>query len=317
MDNVVFDALAFSVSVTGPICIVLGLGILLKKIQLVNDNFVHVGSKLVFTVTLPSLLFITISQSSFRFSEQIDMALCGVVGTLLIWFVTEFIVTKKVGRKEDRGALIVGIFRGNMGVFGLAYCFNAMGSSGLVLASLYLASVTILYNILTVITLNRSIDRQGGVLHLIKDVLKNPLMIGILLGLLVAWSGITLPQLVIQSGQYFSQMTLPLALICTGASLSSDSFRRGLSIVFVSAFCKLMVVPVVMALLGLLVGLRENELAVVVLMSCVPTAAAAYVMVQSMGSNSELMAKIIVATTLGSLLTTTVFLTLLKSGSFI
>ena len=47
---------AFSASITGPICLMLVLGVMLKRIGLINENFIDVASKVVFQVTLPAML---------------------------------------------------------------------------------------------------------------------------------------------------------------------------------------------------------------------------------------------------------------------
>ena len=39
------QSLAFSFSITGPIFVVLALGVYLRRIGLINDNFIDVGSK--------------------------------------------------------------------------------------------------------------------------------------------------------------------------------------------------------------------------------------------------------------------------------
>ncbi len=53
------DTLEFSLSVTGPIFVILGLGGWLRRIGMINDAFIEVGSRLVFNVTLPALLFVS------------------------------------------------------------------------------------------------------------------------------------------------------------------------------------------------------------------------------------------------------------------
>ena len=55
--------LGFSLSVTGPIFVILGLGAWLRRIGTINDAFIEVGSRLVFNVTLPALLFISVSKT--------------------------------------------------------------------------------------------------------------------------------------------------------------------------------------------------------------------------------------------------------------
>ncbi len=68
--NTLWEQFAFSASVTGPICLMLFLGVMLKRIGLINDNFIDVASKVVFQVTLPAMLFLSIVQSNHNFFSQ-------------------------------------------------------------------------------------------------------------------------------------------------------------------------------------------------------------------------------------------------------
>ena len=104
----------------------------------------------------------------------------------------------------------------------LAYAVNAYGETALAASSLYLGMVTVLYNVLAVITLNRSLNRHRSALSTLKSIARNPLIIGIVSALPFAYFETPLPQLIQQTGQYFAQMALPLALLCTGGSLSLD-----------------------------------------------------------------------------------------------
>ena len=58
-------SLRFSLSITGPICVVLLLGIWLKQLGLLPDSFVESASRLVFQVTLPALLFLSMVRTDF------------------------------------------------------------------------------------------------------------------------------------------------------------------------------------------------------------------------------------------------------------
>ena len=55
----------FAVTVIGPVLALLVMGNILIRVKLINDDFVAMGSKLVFTVALPALLFLSISQADF------------------------------------------------------------------------------------------------------------------------------------------------------------------------------------------------------------------------------------------------------------
>ncbi len=305
------QTLAFSFSITGPIFVVLVLGIFLSRRQMINDNFIDVGSRLVFNVTLPALLFISISRTSIEQSANLPLIGAGLLLTVVGYVLLELLAAKTVQPAADRGVVVQGGFRSNMGIIGLAYCFNAYGDAGLAGASLYLGAVTILYNVLAVITLSRSLNRDQGLGPTLRGIARNPLIIGILLGVPFAWSGVQLPQLVVRTGEYFAQMTLPLALLCAGASLNFRAMRSDMRSALIASAGKLLLVPLLTIGAGIALGFRGLELGILTLMTSAPTAAASYVMARAMGGNAPLAANIVVMTTLGSLLTTSLTVTLL------
>jgi predicted permease len=173
--------------------------------------------------------------------------------------------------------------------------------------------VTILFNILSVVTLNNSLHARQGVGPVIRSVATNPLIIGIVLALPVSIAGLRLPAIVLQSGEYFANMTLPLALLCTGAALDFRSLRHDPRDTVLAAAGKLLLVPLLFVGGGVAWGFRGMELGILLLMSSAPTAAASYVMVRAMGGNAALAANIIALTTLGSLLTTSLGVVVLRS----
>ena len=306
--------LEFSFSVTGPIFVVLLLGVGLRRIGMITDAFIDAGSKLVFNVSLPALLFISIATTDFNDAANAGLILYGLAATCVVFIALEWFTGFTVTPRTDRGVVVQGAFRSNMGIVGLAYCVNAYGQAGLVVASLYLGLVTILFNILAVITLNRSLAKKRGIGGIIRSIFTNPLIIGIVLALPVSYFEVRLPALVLQSGQYFADLTLPLALLCTGASLNFASLRNALSNTLQAAGLKLVLVPALITAGGIALGFRGIELGVLMLMSGAPTAAASYVMVRAMGGNATLAANIIALTTLGSIFATSVGITLLRAA---
>ena len=306
------NILSFAFSVTGPIFVVLMLGIVLARVGLITDAFVDAGTRLVFNVTLPSLLFISISKTNLGQTEIIALIGYGLAGTLAVYGLLEVLAHYLVKPETDRGVVVQGAFRSNMAIVGLAYCVNAYGDSGLAAASLYLGFITILLNILSVVTLNRSLNRHGSWQATLKAIAHNPLIIAILLALPVAWTHLQLPAVLLKTGEYFAQMTLPLALLCTGASLNLAGLRQEPRNALYASFGKLLLVPVLLTVGGFALGFRGMELGILFLLSSSPTAAASYVMARAMGGNAPLAANIIVVTTLGSILATSLGVMLLR-----
>ena len=306
------STLEFSLSVTGPIFVILGLGAWLKRIGMINDAFIEVGSRLVFMVTLPALLFISVSKTRLDASVNFSLIGFGLLSTVAVWVASELIARLVVREPRDRGVVVQGVFRSNLGIIGLAYCVNAYGNTGLVAASLYVGLVTIVYNVLSVVSLNRSLHGRQSVGRLLRAIALNPLIIGIVLALPISISGIQLPRILLQSGEYFANMTLPLALLCTGGALDFRSLRHDPRDTLIATTGKLLFMPLVSTLAAIAGGFRGMDLGIVLLMSSAPSAASGYAMVRAMGGNSALAANIVALTTVGSLISTSAGIVILK-----
>lgn len=148
--------LQYSFSVTGPIFIMLGLGIALRRWGIIEEKFIETGSKLVFTVTLPALLFLSVVKADLAQVGNINLLLFALAANTATFIIFECLAHWLIKDKAERGVVVQGAFRANTGIIGLAYVSNAYGENGLVVGSLYVAVITVLYNILAVITLTRS-----------------------------------------------------------------------------------------------------------------------------------------------------------------
>lgn len=303
----------FSISITAPIFLVLIVGVVLERIGMINDNFVEVASKLVFNVTMPALIFINITQNSKDPGAHLPLLLYSLTATVIGYLALEWIVGKTVLRTSDRGIVVQGAFRSNMAIIGLAYCLNAYGNEALAIASVYIGGVMVLYNVLAVITINRSMNAQKSVVDSLKTIAKNPLIIAIVVAFAASQVNLKLPEVVTQAGNYFARMTLPLALLCAGASLRFDALRSDLSPALISTIGKLVFMPLLLTLGGYIWGFRGIELGILFLLSSSPSASAGYIMARAMNGNSVLAANIIVLTTLLSLISTSLGVTLLRS----
>lgn len=310
------EQLLFSASITGPICLMLLLGVVLKRIALINDEFIDVASKLVFQVTLPALLFLSIVDSEHDFSNSTALIGYGIAANLLFFIIMMLLTKRLFPSSEDNGVVIQGSYRANTAIIGLAYIANAYGDTGVALAAIYVAPMTILYNILAVIALSPKQQESShfealGVM--VKTITKNPLVISIILGLAFYFLTIPVPDMIMDAGQYFARMTLPLALLCTGGSLNMKSLKNDQLSTWFATANKLIFAPILITLGALLFGFRGIELGIIFFMSAAPTAAASYVMARAMGGNASLAANIIALTTVASLLSCTLGIFILSS----
>lgn len=313
-------ALEFAFLITAPVFFIILSGVLFKRMGIISDSFARTGSDLVFRVTLPCLLFVKLVQTDFQ--RELPWLLVGyaVVAITGVFIVLEHEAGRHLRSSHERGVFVQGSFRGNMGIVGLAYCFSAFGDSVVAPASIYLAVLTTLYNVLAVLTLTRHQNEtlmdatsvRSKMLPMLSNIGKNPLILAIAAGVVVSLSGISVPQVILRTGEYLAQMTLPLALVCAGASIRLHEFTSSAPL-YAATIAKLVVVPAVVTLGGIALGMRGETLGILYLMMAAPTAAASYPMTLALGGNHHLAAAIIAATAIGSLFSTTLGLFLLRS----
>ena len=207
----------YSVDATFPIFLVMVIGYILKQIGMLNDNFVTVANRFNFKVTLPFMLFRDISGVDIRAVFDIRYVLfCALVSTACFWIIWGGV---KLFLKDQsmRGAFVQASFRSSAAVMGLAFIQNMYGSSAM--GPLMIVSAVPLYNIFSVIVLTFEGARSGEVdpKQKVKDacinIAKNPIILGILAGLVVGLLGIDFPVIVDKTVNSVAQMATPLALI--------------------------------------------------------------------------------------------------------
>jgi predicted permease len=299
-----FESLSFATDVTLPISIIILLGVLLKRIDWINDEFANIGARLVFNLTLPCLLFVNIATTNLSESFPVSLVVYAAVVTT-VFFLIYHCLAFYIPSVGARGAFVQGACRGNMAIIGLALCVNAFGDDALSLASMYLSIIVIIYNIYSILTLYYHQSSAPSLKMVCQSVLTNPLAIAISLAIIVALSGLRLPSLAVDTGNYIAQMTLPLALLCVGASIRLQEFRAS-RLLYVAIASKIILIPVSTTLLAYMLGFRGEELGVLYIMMAAPTAAAAYPMVRSIGGDYHLTAAIIAGSTFLSMFTSTI-----------
>jgi len=305
-------ALSFSLSVTGPVFLIILMGLILKRAAWLTDSFAAEASGLIFKLFLPLLLFFNIVQLDL--ARLLQPALLGILLllTLLFFVLFEFLSGRLNALKSCRGEFCQAGFRGNLAFMGLAFCEGAYPNGGLAMASVFVAILTISYNVLSVITLQRHLraESSSGVGSIITGVIKNPLIIGISLALILNPLGGYIPVVFMDTGRYISQLTLPLALLCVGASLQFRASTEGnqLTVLLLVSLFKLLLIPVTAGLILWFYGVRDMSLGIAVLLLAAPTATASYVMVVAMNGDSRLAANLVAFTTLCSLLSVSIAL---------
>jgi len=100
---------------------VLVLGIWFRRIELIGEIFIRDGSRLVFNVALPMLLFLSVAKTDIRDAASGSLLVYAIVAVTLVYIALEWAAKRWIRPARDRGVVVQGAFRSNLGIVGLAY----------------------------------------------------------------------------------------------------------------------------------------------------------------------------------------------------
>ncbi|MDO3722069.1 AEC family transporter [Marinobacter sp. chi1] len=302
---------------TLPVFVMVFIGIGLRRIGWIDGAFVNTASGLVFKGTLPTLVFLGIIRADLQTTLNPGLLLFYALATLAGFGFAWLWALWRV-RPEDRGVYVQGAFRGNCGIVGLALAASLYGDYGLSAGALLLGLVIVAYNVLSVIVLTAYRPGQSASWKkILRDIARNPLILSVVVAIPFAWFEVQLPNWVLTSGDYFASLTLPLALLCVGATISLTSIRADTATAASSSMMKMIILPVLCTGAAWLLGFRGEQLGLMFTFFASPTAAASFVMVKALGGNEKLAANIIALTTLMASLTVTLGIFALRSAGVI
>lgn len=311
----------YSVDATFPIFLVMVIGYILKQIGMLNDNFVTVANRFNFKVTLPFMLFRDISGVDIRAVFDIRYVLfCALVSTACFWIIWGGV---KLFLKDQsmRGAFVQASFRSSAAVMGLAFIQNMYGSSAM--GPLMIVSAVPLYNIFSVIVLtfegahSGDVDPKQKVKDACINIAKNPIILGILAGLVVGLLGIDFPVIVDKTVNSVAQMATPLALITIGAGFEGRKALAKIRPTIAASMIKLVIQPLIFLPVAAWMGFSGEQMIAILIMLASPTTPSCYIMAKNMDNDGVLTASVIVMTTLLAAFTLIGWIFILKTVGLI
>lgn len=316
--------LLFSLNVTFPIFLVMVLGYFLRRIGMLDERFVTVANKFNFTITLPFMLFRDICSVNIREVFDVRYVLfCALASTgcfWLIWGSTKLFLKDR----SLRGAFVQASFRSSAAVMGMAFIQNIYGTSAM--GPLMIIGAVPLYNIFSVIVLTFEAEPEEGaetkrdtgkIRKACMNIIKNPIILAIFLGLIVALIGIDFPTMIDAAIDNVAKMATPLALVALGAGFEGKKALAKMKPTLWAAFIKLVAQPLLLLPVAAWMGFTGEKMIGILIMLASPTTPSCYIMAKSMRNDGVLTASIVVTTTLLGAFTLTAWIFILRSLGFI
>lgn len=321
------DSFLFALNATVPVFLVILLGFVLQKLHLLNDVFNKTANEYVFKCALPISLFRSIAGMDFY--SEFDFGFClfcfgaTTVMFLGVW-AAAWLLMKDKGQV---GAFAQASARSSAAVLGIALAVNLYGDSGMV--PMMIMSAVPFFNVYSVLILSFSpqVEEDGRLLPAARglgavkraciNVVKNPLIIGILAGIPFALLQVQLPAMVDSALSSIGATATPIALVVVGASFSGSEAMKHWKGAAVSSFVKLFLLPGIFLPLAAAMGFRRSELIAILIMTGSPTTVASFVMAKNMHADGVLTANAVLLSTVLSAVSITLWLFLLKALGWI
>jgi predicted permease len=294
----------------------IALGWLLARHVRLPAGFWDGAESLVYFVLFPALLFGSIARASLSAGQAAPLV-ATAYGALAVGVVLAYAARRLLRPDGLRFASCAQCgFRFNSYIT-LSLAARIGEAPGLALAALIVGFIVPLANTAAVWPLAR---HGGGSVW--RALVRNPLVLATVGGLLAQAVGLRMPEPVDATLQRLGQAALGLGLLCVGASLrpagaaGGDPTRardtRRLAIWMTAT--KLLAMPLTALLLARALGLDPLASTIVVMFAAVPTSPAASVLASRLGGDGPLAAFLITVSTLASAATLPLWLALVRGS---
>ena len=314
-----YENLIFSLNATIPVFLMMLLGVFFRKLGRIDEVFASKMNKFVFQVPLPVLVFQDLATVDFSKVWNVKfVGFCFVVTLVSILLVT--LLSRVWKNRKIRGEFIQASYRSSAAILGIAFIQNIYGTAGM--APLMIIGSVPLYNMMAVLVLSLSGPEQQGlswdvVKKTIRGIVTNPILIGIVVGLV--WSALRIPLTGIPAKTVSSLAgtATPLGLMAMGASFDLKKAVAKVHPSVTASAIKLVGFCAIFLPAAVYLGFRQEELVAILVMLGSATTVSSFVMARSMGHEGVLTSSVVMLTTICSAFTLTGWLYLLKTLNLI
>lgn len=297
------DHFLLAMNAIAPLFFSMAAGFLSQKAGILTRQDVPRFNKVAFQIFLPCLLFYNIYTSDLSAAIRPNLVLFAVIGVLAVFTASVLGVLRFVPRQDWRGVISQAIFRSNYVIMGIPIAQALVGSENLGPVAILVAIVIPMFNFLAVFVLESFRGGKAKLGTVILGILKNPLIISSILGILCLAMKLRFPRLLEQAISSLGSVATPLQLFLLGAFFRFSGLRRYVRPLAAVTCIKLLITPAVMLGAAAVLGFRDVEFVALIGVFASPTAVNSFTMVQQMHcGDEELAGDIVVCTSAFSVL---------------
>ncbi len=273
------------------------------------------------SVALPLLLFRTMLGADFHGAAPWAFWGAYFSAAVVTWAAGQILIVRGFGR-DARAGVVGGVTAAfsNIALLGIPFMLGVYGQEGFETLSLLL-SVHLPIMIAASILLFEIVGREDGekfrlgllVRAFLRRMFTNPLIIGILAGLLVRISGLELPGLASRLVGAIADVAAPVALFALGLSLRKYGIARNVKAGTALALIKLFLMPALVLGTAWLFGLPPLTAKVAVAAASLPAGVNSYLIATQFGTGQALASNGMTIGTAMAVVTTTLWLAIAQA----
>ncbi len=308
------ESLILGFSVVFPLITYMALGYGMKRRGWLSDKTVDEMNKLVFNLFMSVMLFLNaynVEKSVLLQKENVLLVALALVFIVTTIIITNFICNRLKVTKGRKAIHLQAAFRSNLALFGLSVNTSIYGEGNSGFLAILIAVLIPFYNVVSVYLLSSAgaSEKKVSFKKVSIDVLKNPLVIGSVLGIICTLTGIQLPSLVLTTLRDISRVSTPLAFILLGAGIVFGNMAKDKYALICDTLAKLVIVPLIAITISVFLGYRGQALVAIMLCFASPAAVSMYTMSVNENIEPELSGEVVAVTTVMSVLTIFLFIT--------
>ena len=303
-----------AVSAVVPMFCLMAVGAFVKFQKWLTDEELNHMNRMVFRVFFCCMLFYSIYTTELATSFRPKLMLFGACGVLVVFALLMIIVPRIEPDNKRRGVIVQAIFRSNFVIMGVPIVANIFGDANIAVSTMMIAIIVPMYNILAVFALETFRNGKFALMPMIKDIFKNPMIIGGVTGAILLLLGVEVPKPILKPIGQISAATTPVALIILGASFKLGSTHEHRKQLLGAIFGRLILVPAIMLFTAAYIfGFRGVEFVTLIAIFASPCAVVSFAMAQQMGGDADLAGNCVVFTSALSCFTIFCWILLFKT----
>jgi predicted permease len=301
------DVFLFSFNAIAPMLFTMLVGWLIAWRGHIDGSNIAFLNRLCFRYLLPFHIFNSVYSIDFYMEFDPALVVFCIVSIFAVALAAWIFFTLTVKDRARRCIFIVSSFRSNNIIYALPLATNLFGEPGIRAAAMLVPITIIVFNFFTVIVMVYHAQDGGEMRSALKrttvDILKNPLIIGSVLGIVMSLFHVKLPSFLKSGIVSVATTGTPVSLILLGAQIDLKKLEGSLKPALAACLLRLVIVPAVLVSVMIFAGFRGPQLGALMVVFAAPCAVTNLVMAHNYNIEPKFAAQTVYLSTVLSMVT--------------